>query len=255
MSAPVGRAELPLVVFTVLGPAAAGIVVADTTLRSFGGTTATAPSALPVALALLVAGFLVATLHLGRPLAAGRALANAKNSPLSTEILVGAAFATAIVAFLLRPEPPWGEWPAAVIGLAFVHAMARIYRIRTVPAWDSPATPAAFFGTAIALGASTTLALGAADAAAPALAAVAAASALATPAVAFLHLRRFAVLEARARVHRFRIATAAAAAAALGIGSAGAAPAVAYAAALALLLASELAGRALFYASHRRVGL
>ena len=41
----------------------------------------------------------------------------------------------------------------AATGIALVYAMARVYRVRTVPAWDTPLTTVSFFATALLLGA------------------------------------------------------------------------------------------------------
>jgi DMSO reductase anchor subunit len=249
-SAP-GRGEITLVVFTVLAPASVGLVLADAALRAVGG--AREPVALPVALALLAAGIASASFHPGRPRAARRALANLASSWLSRELLLGAVFGIALAALVVRRETPAAEEVAvAVLGLLFVGAISRVYRIRTVPAWDGVATPAAFFGTALVLG----------TAPMPPLAGAAAAFALLNPAVSAFHLRRLAArggaaAESAAAVrdgHRallvFRVATALVGAALLLAGSPFAA-----ASACVLLFASELAARTLFYASRRRVGL
>jgi len=41
---------------------------------------------------------------------------------------------------------------AGACGLALVYAMARVYRLRTVPAWDSALTTLSFFATTVLLG-------------------------------------------------------------------------------------------------------
>ncbi len=43
-------------------------------------------------------------------------------------------------------------WIAAIIGMVGVFAMSQVYMIRTEPAWDTPATPLSFFVTSLLLG-------------------------------------------------------------------------------------------------------
>jgi anaerobic dimethyl sulfoxide reductase subunit C (anchor subunit) len=110
--------------------------------------------------ALMALGLAAALLHLGSPLLAWRALWNARSSWLSREIwgTVLFAAASALYAGLLWFDrgPPLLRavvfWSAALLGLALLLAMSWAYRLRTVPAWDSWATPAAFLVTALLLG-------------------------------------------------------------------------------------------------------
>jgi DMSO reductase anchor subunit len=110
---------------------------------------------------LVGAAALVSLLHLGTPRNAWRALGNLRVSWLSREILLVTLFAGgwAVVAGM-----HWaGAGPASarlalagavsVAGAGLVYSMARVYRIRTVPAWDTWLTTASFFLTAGHLGA------------------------------------------------------------------------------------------------------
>ena len=150
--------EGSLVAFTLLTQAAVGTCWSLLALR---------PSA-PAAGALLLVSFLAALaglaasfLHLGNPSNAWRALGNLRTSWLSREILFASAFTGALGAsvFLSRlPGPPrsWtglAEWAAGALGLALVWSMAMAYRLRTVPAWNAWTTNAAFFASALGLGA------------------------------------------------------------------------------------------------------
>jgi anaerobic dimethyl sulfoxide reductase subunit C len=116
---------------------------------------------------VLVLGMLASLFHLGNPLNAPRALSNLGSSWLSWEILFGVVFAVlgAVFAFM-----QWRKIAtttvrkaialvAAVVGVALVFAMSRIYMLPTVPAWNTVATPITFFTTTFLLGA---LAMGAA---------------------------------------------------------------------------------------------
>jgi DMSO reductase anchor subunit len=142
--------------------------------------------------------------------------------------------------------------------------------LRTVPAWNSWATPVTFVGTALGLGAAITAAAVAIEGRRPeALGPLAAFVAASSLLVWLVHLRRLggqrgAAAESAAVVREghpsalgLRIATGFAAAALLLVfawpGREAAAPGVL--AAAAVLLASEAIGRFLFYASHRRIGL
>lgn len=114
---------------------------------------------------LLVLGTLASLLHLGDPVNAFRAISNLGSSWLSREILFNVLFIVVGGVFAIMQ---WRKlstastrniiaWVAAIIGLALVFSMSQIYRIRTVPVWDSLATPVSFFVTTFLLG---TLAVG-----------------------------------------------------------------------------------------------
>jgi anaerobic dimethyl sulfoxide reductase subunit C (anchor subunit) len=109
----------------------------------------------------------VSLLHLGRPSRAWRALSHLGTSWLSREILLMALF-TAVWAALFATEAAGG--PAglrvglalvtAVAGVGLVYSMAHVYRLRTVPAWDTVRTTAGFFTTAAVLGGLTVVWVG-----------------------------------------------------------------------------------------------
>lgn len=141
-----GANEWPLVFFTVLTQAAAGTAAAGVAI---GETSRTLPL---VSLALLAAGSVAATMHLGRPAAARFALANLRTSWLSRETSLATLFGATLVLAALAPSL---AFVPAIPGLLLVAAVAKLYMIRTVPAWNSWATPASFFATAVILGATT----------------------------------------------------------------------------------------------------
>ena len=117
----------------------------------------------PVVVLALLATFF----HLGNPLNAPRAISNFGSSWLSREIVLAVVFAIggAVFAFM--------QWrkvstPAvrnaialvvAAVGLVLVFAMAAVYLLPTVPAWNTIVTPISFYITTFLLGA---LAIGAA---------------------------------------------------------------------------------------------
>ena len=149
-----------LVFFTVLTQAAVGAFLTLLVLRYVGprrGAQDGLP--LPGVLAVLTAGLFVALFHLSTPLQAARAVVNFPTSWLSREIVFGSLFAAllATLAWRERRERPalpaaWLPALAAAAGLAFLYCQIAIYLLPAQPAWNSPATPAAFGGTALRLG-------------------------------------------------------------------------------------------------------
>ncbi len=116
---------------------------------------------------VVVFGIIVTLFHLGNPLNAPRTIANFGSSWLSREIVFSVLFSLggAVFAFM-----QWRKLSTsttrnivalitAAVGIVLVFSMSMIYRVSTVPAWDSLATQATFFITTFLLG---TLALGAA---------------------------------------------------------------------------------------------
>lgn len=166
--------EWPLVTFTVFSQMAVGAFLALMAFRWTVVRWATpetidevATPMLPVIGGVLIIGALAATFHLTRLSRAIHAMANVGSSGLSREMLMGLLFG---VTFGFYAGPVWLELLSpvvrailalivAIVGVGFIAVMARAYMLRTVPAWNAPATPIAFFGTAFLLGA---LAIGAA---------------------------------------------------------------------------------------------
>jgi anaerobic dimethyl sulfoxide reductase subunit C len=146
--------ERSLVGFTLLAQTAVGLFWA---LAAVGPHTST-PLLLVVALAAAAAG--TSLLHLGSPGRAWRALGNLRASWLSREILFLALFSLGAALLLgaawlgLPSSAPRAALAAATgtAGAGLVYSMARVYRLRTVPAWDTPLTTTSFFLTAASLG-------------------------------------------------------------------------------------------------------
>ncbi|MCC6190069.1 MAG: dimethyl sulfoxide reductase anchor subunit [Anaerolineales bacterium] len=166
--------EWSLIIFTILTQMAVGAfvvlgIVHFFAVRQAGEAEADRLSdrALLAIGPVLVLALIVSLFHLGNPLNAYRAVANVASSWLSREILasvlftaVGAVFAVMqwrkLGSFTLRAVIAAG---AAVIGLFQVYSMSMVYQLPTQPAWNTIATPIAFFATALLLG---VLAVGAA---------------------------------------------------------------------------------------------
>jgi anaerobic dimethyl sulfoxide reductase subunit C (anchor subunit) len=167
----VARREWPLVAFTLLGQTAVGAFWLTAVPLSLSPRRALEAGDLSAGFlvyggiaALLGIAAAISFFHLGRPWRAIHALRNIGDSWLSREIFgeLVFLFLTANLAFL--------EWimpgctgraailQAAVLftgasGLLFLYGMARLYMLKTIPAWRDPYTPASFLATALLLGA------------------------------------------------------------------------------------------------------
>jgi anaerobic dimethyl sulfoxide reductase subunit C (anchor subunit) len=153
--------ERSLVAFTLLAQMALGAFWALGAVYLWAARgTGMADRALPGIPALMLLAILASFFHLGAPRNAWRALANLPSSWLSREILFTLLFtaASGLVAGLQWFQ--WGPvamrdalaWVAALLGVALIISMANAYRLRTVPVWNTWATPASFFITACLLG-------------------------------------------------------------------------------------------------------
>jgi DMSO reductase anchor subunit len=158
--------EWPLVLFTILGQAAAGTAVflvlplylypQWTFIRGLDRLRLAAPLAI---VGLLGTAALFSLLHLGRPARAIRALSGSSSSWLSREILAelifGAASAGLAVLAWKMPRSSAGMALSVLVVAeagAFIYTMARIYTIAAVPAWFSPATLLSFASTCLVMG-------------------------------------------------------------------------------------------------------
>jgi len=152
--------EWPLIVFTLLLEFACGSAMAATLVDYTVRQAELAPmrpvgiSVFPVAAVALMASLF----HLGRPLAAWRALANLGNSRLSLEVFLCALFTLAalVYSFLWWTERSGGR-PAAgialcIIGAAAVIVSATVYLVPAQPAWNSGWVPCSLVGTALLSG-------------------------------------------------------------------------------------------------------
>lgn len=158
--------ELPLVFFTLLGQAAAGLFLAALVAREYLGRRLPAWKALAetrlafqVSLGLLAVATFISLVHLGSPLGAFRAANNAVTSPLAQEILAVGLFGALLLASVLLDLRGWPQplsrivgWLTAVAGLVLVLAMSRIYQATIMPAWTSAFTPVSFVAAYLVLG-------------------------------------------------------------------------------------------------------
>lgn len=149
-----------LVCFTLFTQSAIGLVWVSVAERWFGGGTQADFSIWPMSIALTLTGLglYAALAHLAKPRLAPNALRNLTASWLSREVLLVQAFAgaVALLIFISLLEASPGlvilETTACLLGGAALFAMARVYLLKTVPVWNSPATLLEFAGSAMLLG-------------------------------------------------------------------------------------------------------
>ncbi len=159
--------ELALVLFTILTQMTVGSylvlgAVHYYAVRKKGMEAADRLSdkALLILVPVLALAMLISLLHLGHLAKAPLAVANVATSWLSREIVFTVLFGCCAVLFVFLQYRKIGAfrlrnviaWITGVVGLGLVYSMSRIYMIPTQPAWNSVATPVAFFTTTLLLG-------------------------------------------------------------------------------------------------------
>ena len=159
--------QWPLVVFTVLVQLAVGLflvsgVVHYFLLSRFDANTFFIKSAVFGVIAILVVSMMISLFHLGSPKNAVRSILNLGSSWLSAEIALVLFFLIVATAYFLmlwlEMSVPGqiGFWCGSGTGLVLVYCMTRVYRLPTVPVWDSSATLVSFYRTSLLLGSVTT---------------------------------------------------------------------------------------------------
>jgi anaerobic dimethyl sulfoxide reductase subunit B (iron-sulfur subunit) len=144
------KSETSLIVFTVLVQMAVGAFWAAQWMVD--------PIPLSANLAIgacLGLGGLFSFAHLGAKRNAWHAVSHLKKSWLSREILYVGSFGAGWLTGLLPLPPPWLEGVGLftfLLGIGLIFSMAQVYRLHTMPAWDTWRTPAGFFITSILLG-------------------------------------------------------------------------------------------------------
>ncbi|MFR4120497.1 MAG: dimethyl sulfoxide reductase anchor subunit family protein [Bilophila wadsworthia] len=124
-----------LVIFTLLGQAAAGMLI----LSFFSRTADTSRAKAWAACILLGVGALASLEHLSDPTVSFYTITNVGTSWLSREILFVGLFGAGLLLWLITLNA-WARRLAAILGLAFVYVMSRVYTIPTVPFWNSCST-------------------------------------------------------------------------------------------------------------------
>ena len=99
--------------------------------------------------ACLGIGGLFSFAHLGAKRNAWRAPFHLKKSWLSREMLFVGLFGAGWLAGFMLPEM---KWVTSLLGIGLIYSMAKVYQLRTMPAWNTWRTTAGFFVTAALLG-------------------------------------------------------------------------------------------------------
>ena len=101
-------------------------------------------------------GALASLEHLSDPTVSFYTITNVGTSWLSREILFVGLFGAGLLLWLITLNA-WARRLAAILGLAFVYVMSRVYTIPTVPFWNSLFTYWLFLATSLLLGSSLLL--------------------------------------------------------------------------------------------------
>lgn len=142
-----------LVVFTLLGQAAAGIMLL-LALRDEKSARMTW-----LALILLAVAAVASMAHLSRPWLSFYTIANVGSSWLSREIVGCLATGACMIACLIWKKR-WLYWLSALVGLIFIWTMSMVYVLPTEPAWNTPVTFWRFISSGVLLGATLLLLFG-----------------------------------------------------------------------------------------------
>lgn len=166
--------ELPLILFTLLVQLCVGgfLVTGLITLLARGRYSSrvvdrVADPALYALGPAMVLGLLASLFHMGTPMNSLNAFRHLSSSWLSREVFLGSLFAAFGFAFAVFQWRQWGSRAlraglavvTALIGVAVIYSMCRLYMLPTVPTWNHWTTPATFVLSAALLG---SLAVGAA---------------------------------------------------------------------------------------------
>lgn len=153
--------EFPLVIFTVLSQSAIGAFIWCALALCCAKLTTDARARLNKAMfaiwVLMGLALALSTMHLGMPFRAMNALNRTGQAPLSNEIIGASTFAgLGFICWLVNWRKPEGSGPGkalglltVVAGLFFLWAMSNVYRIPTVPVWNTCWTLVAFAGTTL----------------------------------------------------------------------------------------------------------
>jgi len=138
-----GFHELPLVLFTALAVAGAGLMGARLVYSSFSWLPwLPARSSMVISVVCLVLGLGVSTLHLGRPFRGYRALARVVRSPLSNEVVaLGAAVVLTSAAALIPRDHGLSVLlavAAMVSCLLALLALGMVYQLPNQLTWFGP---------------------------------------------------------------------------------------------------------------------
>ncbi len=168
--------EKSLALFTLLAPAAVGLFIILGLLSQSGLPIGASEQALPsdwpqdwatvwagwLPFGLMVVGVIASLWHLGHPLHAWLALRRPHASWLSREIWLVGLTASGMFLWAISGSRYGLTMPApirdvlfgltALCGAGLLYTLGRVYRLRTIPQWDTALTSAGPFLTALAIG-------------------------------------------------------------------------------------------------------
>ncbi len=162
-----------LLLFSLIVQACVGTVVWMEILQLSSNTNSRVFLSDKVRLSLLkgitlgvVASVLISFMHLGSPTRALFAISNLGTSWLSREILFLILFGVGVGSVTAMFWRGWGSETtrrvvgrvSALLGLALLFAMARLYMLPTIPGWNTATTPISFYTTCLVLGGTVVLA-------------------------------------------------------------------------------------------------
>lgn len=160
--------EWALLTFTILGQMAAGAMLVLMVVRAYATAKAGLKEAdrmtdgpLFIVVPIMGLALLASLLHLNNLGNVVNAVPNLGSSWLSREVVISVAFVIVAALYTFLQWRKIGSnglrtvigWITVVIGLVQTYAMSMVYMIRTQPAWNTLATPIAFFVTTLLLGA------------------------------------------------------------------------------------------------------
>ncbi|HWI60634.1 MAG TPA: DmsC/YnfH family molybdoenzyme membrane anchor subunit [Symbiobacteriaceae bacterium] len=152
--------EWALILFSILIQTAVGAFAFLTCFRQFmreEGTQNVYRKAMLVLVPIVVVAVAASLLHLGKPMAAMRALLRLNSSWLSREVFFAGGFAVLVVGTVLTEKTPAirkvVEWLGVLAGACALVSMAMLYHMTMKPAWQGFNTFLVVFGGAVLLGA------------------------------------------------------------------------------------------------------
>lgn len=161
--------HLSLVIFTVLAQCAAGLLVVTGVIQLMSGNVLTTGNLrllnrhYVLALVILGAALIASITHLGQPFRAMNVIYGLfHSSPLSMEILAISAFGGALLLFTGFQVRTMQQNALSrnlliltvLLAVALVQAIANVYTLSAVAAWDTSLTSLQFFRSALTIGSS-----------------------------------------------------------------------------------------------------
>lgn len=159
--------EWALLAFTILGQAAAGLMIVLMIVRAYIASKSGTDLAdhltnrpLYLVVPIMALALLASLFHLGSPLHIVRAIPNIGSSWLSREVVFAVLFVVFAALFTFTQwRKAGGEglrtvigWVTAAIAAIYIYGMGMVYMISTQPSWNTFATPVTFIAGSLLLG-------------------------------------------------------------------------------------------------------